>query len=57
MLTAYRMHNRMFKSVLESKIRFFDLNSIGRIMNRFSKDISNIDDALPVALFDCMQVR
>ena len=51
------MHNSMLRSVLESKIRFFDLNPIGRIMNRFSKDVGNIDDVLPMALFDCIQVR
>jgi ATP-binding cassette subfamily C (CFTR/MRP) protein 4 len=57
LLAAQRMHDKMLNSVLQSKIRFFDLNPIGRIMNRFSKDLGNIDDVLPLALFDCVQVR
>ncbi len=56
LLAAKRLHNRMLQSVLESRMRFFDLNPVGRIMNRFSKDIGNIDDVLPVAVFDCTQV-
>ncbi len=52
---ATRLHDKIFKSVIRAKSRFFELNPSGRIMNRFSKDIANIDDALPVALFDCIQ--
>ena len=46
----------MLSSIVKAKIRFFDLNPIGRIMNRFSKDIGNIDDTLPVTLFDFLSV-
>jgi ABC-type multidrug transport system fused ATPase/permease subunit len=46
----------MLKSVMKAKIRFFDLNPIGRIMNRFSKDIGSLDDVLPITLFDFLQV-
>ena len=46
------LHNKMLNSVIETKIRFFDLNPIGRIMNRFSKDFSNLDFILPNALFE-----
>ncbi|KAI3405616.2 YBT1 [Candida oxycetoniae] len=39
--------NRIFKSVLttilRAKLRFFDKTPIGRIMNRFSKDIESVD--------------
>ncbi len=46
----------MLAAIMQAKIRFFDLNPIGRIINRFSKDIGNLDDALPVNLFDFLQV-
>lgn len=29
---------------------------LGRILNRFSKDMGAIDEMLPVALMDCIQV-
>ena len=45
----------MFFSIMDSTVRFFDLNPLGRIMNRFSKDIGSVDEALPVALFDFLQ--
>lgn len=32
----------------------FDL--LGRILNRFSKDMGAIDEMLPIALMDCIQV-
>ena len=47
----------MLNSILKAKIRFFDLNPIGRIMNRFSKDIGNVDETLPHTLFDFLQVK
>lgn len=45
-----KIFNEMLDSVLQSKIRFFDSTPIGRIMNRFSKDIEAVDqDLAPVA--------
>jgi ABC-type multidrug transport system fused ATPase/permease subunit len=45
-----KIFNDMLDSVLRSKIRFFDATPIGRIMNRFSKDIEAVDqDLAPVA--------
>lgn len=34
----------------------FNLILLGRILNRFSKDMGAIDEMLPVALMDCIQV-
>ncbi|XP_064381893.1 ATP-binding cassette sub-family C member 4-like isoform X2 [Halichondria panicea] len=41
------LHNRMFASVMRVPVLFFDTNPIGRILNRFSKDIGYLDDLLP----------
>lgn len=30
---------------------------VGRVLNRFSKDIGHIDDALPLTLYDFLQVK
>ncbi|XP_052786000.1 ATP-binding cassette sub-family C member 4-like [Mya arenaria] len=49
------LHNTMFTSILRSHIGFFDKNPVGRILNRFSKDIGNMDDHLPHTFFDFTQ--
>ncbi len=43
-----KLHNNMLNSLLRSKVSFFDSNPIGRILNRFSKDVSIADMILPV---------
>lgn len=40
------MFEKLLSSVMNAKIRFFDSTPIGRIMNRFSKDIGGIDQRL-----------
>jgi ABC-type multidrug transport system fused ATPase/permease subunit len=39
-----RVHREMIKSVIETHIRFFEENTQGRIINRFSKDIQTLDN-------------
>jgi len=46
------LHNEMTKAVLRAKIAFFDMNPMGRILNRFSADVGSNDDMLPQTLFD-----
>ncbi|KAI5953498.1 YBT1 [Candida jiufengensis] len=45
--TGIQASNRIFKNVLttilRAKLRFFDKTPLGRIMNRFSKDIESVD--------------
>ena len=50
------LHDQMTRSVLRSKIEFFDINPIGRILNRFSGDVGSNDDQLPTTLFDFLVV-
>lgn len=40
----HRVHHEMVKSVLHAQIQFFEENTQGRIINRFSKDISSLDN-------------
>ncbi|KAF9194091.1 hypothetical protein BGZ51_001070 [Haplosporangium sp. Z 767] len=44
------LHDRAFLSVLYSPMSFFDTTPMGRILNRFSKDIDTIDSTLMNAL-------
>ncbi|KAI4886639.1 hypothetical protein NFI96_012768 [Prochilodus magdalenae] len=55
-LSAQTLHNRMFNSILRTPVRFFDINPIGRILNRFSKDIGHLDSLLPLTFVDFIQV-
>uniref|UniRef100_A0A4X2MBL1 Multidrug resistance-associated protein 4 n=1 Tax=Vombatus ursinus TaxID=29139 RepID=A0A4X2MBL1_VOMUR len=49
------LHNKMFESILKAPVLFFDRNPIGRILNRFSKDIGHLDDLLPLTFLDFIQ--
>jgi len=51
------MHAEMFNAVMSTPIRFFDLNPLGRIMNRFSKDINLLDEATHWTINDFMHVN
>jgi hypothetical protein len=57
LLATKALHNKMLNSVIATKIRFFDLNPIGRVINRFSKDVGIVDFILPLCLHDVLQVK
>ncbi|CAG9809558.1 unnamed protein product [Chironomus riparius] len=50
------LHKMSFEGVISTKMRFFDLNPSGRILNRFSKDLGAIDEWLAKCLLDSVQV-
>lgn len=50
------LHDRMFNAVLRATMRFFDLNPSGRILNRFSRDVGVIDELLPKAMMEFIQI-
>uniref|UniRef100_H3CYA7 Multidrug resistance-associated protein 4 n=1 Tax=Tetraodon nigroviridis TaxID=99883 RepID=H3CYA7_TETNG len=54
--SAQRLHDSMFNAVIRTSAGFFDLNPIGRILNRFSKDIGLIDSKLPITFVDFYQM-
>lgn len=54
--SSKKLHDRSFLRLLHSPMRFFDLNSAGRILNRFSKDMGAVDELLPKAIIDAVQV-
>ncbi|CCH62018.1 hypothetical protein TBLA_0G00710 [Henningerozyma blattae CBS 6284] len=52
-----KMFNSLLKNSLHAKLRFFDSTPLGRIMNRFSKDIEAVDQEVPMYLggtFACL---
>ena len=46
----------MFHGVLYSPMQFFEANESGRVLNRFSKDQSVLDEMLPLTSFDAYQM-
>ena len=42
-----KMHYDMAKAIINSPLQFFETTPLGRIINRFSQDMSKVDSALP----------
>lgn len=51
------LHDSMFRGLVSTRMRFFDVNPSGRIMNRFSKDMGSTDEALPKSCLDAGQIN
>jgi ATP-binding cassette subfamily C (CFTR/MRP) protein 1 len=47
MKSAKFLHSNMLSSVLRSNMQWFEATPVGRIINRFSKDIQIIESLLP----------
>ncbi|GFR66633.1 LOW QUALITY PROTEIN: multidrug resistance-associated protein 1 [Elysia marginata] len=45
------LHNSMLDRVLKAPMSFFDSTPLGRIVNRFSRDIETLDNQLPNIVF------
>ncbi|KYN17132.1 hypothetical protein ALC57_10587, partial [Trachymyrmex cornetzi] len=46
----------MFRSINRATVRFFNNNTSGRILNRFSKDMGGVDEMLPTLFMDSVQI-
>lgn len=51
-----RIHEKLFQGITRAQMYFFNTNSSGRIINRFSKDMNDIDYYLPTVLYDSILV-
>ena len=48
---SHRIHDRLLRSIMRAKFRFFDSTPLGQMTNRFSKDVQSIDqEVAPVAI-------
>ncbi|XP_058446019.1 ATP-binding cassette sub-family C member 4-like [Malaya genurostris] len=53
---SQNLHDSMFKGCVSTPMRFYDTNTSGRILNRFSKDMGSVDELLPKAILDASQI-
>jgi len=56
MRSSTTLHNTMFQGVTRAAMHFFNTNPSGRILNRFSKDLGQVDEILPSVMMDVMQI-
>ena len=47
---SHSLHSRMLKNILRSPMSFFDTTPLGRVLNRFSKDIYLVDEVVPKSI-------
>ncbi|KAI9506149.1 P-loop containing nucleoside triphosphate hydrolase protein [Coemansia spiralis] len=45
-MSSKKLHNQAIRHVLRSPMRFFDTTPLGRLLNRFTRDIDSLDLAL-----------
>jgi ABC-type multidrug transport system fused ATPase/permease subunit len=55
LVASRKLHNTLLSKVLGSPLRFFEITPIGRILNRFSKDIENIDNNVMESIYAFVQ--
>ncbi|XP_070222853.1 ATP-binding cassette sub-family C member 4-like isoform X3 [Bos mutus] len=53
--SSQTLHKIMLETVLRTQVLFFHINPIGRILNRFTKDIGHMDELLPLIFLDFIQ--
>lgn len=56
-IASQNLHDMMFRGLIATKIRFFDTNESGRILNRFSKDMGSVDETFPKVSLDAIQIN
>lgn len=56
MLASRRLHDQLTARVLSARTSFFDTNPLGRILNRFGKDVDQVDMLLPIAMQDVLLI-
>ncbi|XP_055303229.1 ATP-binding cassette sub-family C member 4-like [Sitodiplosis mosellana] len=51
---SINLHDMIFRGITRAKMIFFNNNPSGRILNRFARDINNVDSLLPNIMVDVL---
>ncbi|XP_023225489.1 multidrug resistance-associated protein 4-like isoform X2 [Centruroides sculpturatus] len=54
-IASFKLHNNMFRCIIRTPIAFLDNNPVGKILNRFSKDVSSMDEMIPSFTYLCIR--
>jgi ATP-binding cassette subfamily C (CFTR/MRP) protein 4 len=52
MMASKNLHNSMLGKIIDATMTFFNNHPSGRILNRFSKDIGNVDECVPLSMIN-----
>lgn len=52
LIAGRQSHAALLQGVLRAPLRFFESNPVGRILNRFSRDLETVDSVLPRSILD-----
>lgn len=48
--SSINLHDKVFKCILSTRMSFFENNPIGRILNRFTRDMGTVDQQIPASV-------
>lgn len=54
---SINLHDMIFRGVTRAKMIFFNNNPSGRVLNRFARDINNVDSLVPNIMVDVADVK
>lgn len=57
LMSSEELHDKMALAILKAPVLFFDTNPVGRILNRFSKDVGTMDEVLPNFFIASLQLN
>ncbi|XP_030756720.1 probable multidrug resistance-associated protein lethal(2)03659 [Sitophilus oryzae] len=55
-VASRNLHDFIFTRIVKAKMKFYNTNPTGRILNRFSKDMGLIDEYIPSVLLDLIEI-
>ena len=54
--SSNKLHNSLFGTVIRVPMRFFEVNSFGRVLNLFVNDVGVMDETIPQLMASTVQV-